>query len=572
MSWNKFSLEKLDNYQYKLNKEIVLIKLAIVQAKRDLKDLLEKLKEKEIKCQHLISKKEFNSLKCQFDSILSDLEALGIKFESVKLENIQAKKKLISLTRVKENLLKKIQEKKRSRTPRPNWNKCAEYIRGGSERWHSLTKNLSSDQILDVFLNEFKGVNDRSCTTKYLDKSLIKNEVYKQIMGDKTMLNLKLTLKDYLTILHDIFESKILHDNNLKLKNVRKELLNDYVLIYFENKHKCKDKALEWSVNIIYHSLIFSFTEQLRLYSDILNNLADEEIYTNFVKSASDLFSVLNSISKNKISILRKTELDKLKNSLMFTNEFDDSETHLIKLDDFKKGLKQHFKCLSEDDLKELIRFSRYDCEKFYTSQNSLKDELKMSHSYSMHDRFDAIDYRILFLLNSHDGQYGFFLNKFLRILSSIRRDYVSRICFCLIKKQIVANELNKELKKSILSKKKLKPKNRKTILNNSTQAKMKKFKKKISLKNIQPNLDLTLDENIFKIIEDEKLVEELYKIKVSLSNFEESIKEIDPKIPNNEIKRYTNWLLRNLNLQEPKEINIKLIITELVNTVVFFH
>ena len=79
---------------------------------------------------------------------------------------------------------------------------------------------------------------------------------------------------------------------------------------------------------------------------------------------------------------------------------------------------------------------------------------------------------------------------------------------------------------------------------------------------------------NIFKLIEDESLLDEITKIRVSLSSLEEAFREIDPNISDQEMKRYTKWLLRGLGTapSQLKDLNVKLIITELVNTSVYFH
>ena len=552
MSWNKFSLEKLDNYQIKLNKEVILTKLAIVQAKRDLKDLLDKLNKKEARFQNVISRKEYDLLRSGLNTLLVNLENLKLKFENVQHEHAQVKSKLRRMQCVKENLLKKLEDKKRSRTPRPDWNKFAEFIPGGRERWTQLTENLSSEQILDTVLDEIRGVNDKSSTTKFIGKTCIKNEYFKQLITEDSMIeNLKLTFSDYLRIVLDIFESKV----------ARKENINEFLLIYFENKYKCKQKALRWSINIVYHSLLFTFTEQLRIFSEILNNSADEDIYSYFLKSAFDLFALLYSISCKESSLsVNKIRVDSLKKSMTIAES--DSGEYLVKIYDFKVALKQHFKNLSDDDLKELVRYARYDFETFYKNQNALKDELKLSEPY-MQVKFDVIDFRVIFLESDRDGQCGYFLNKVLRMLHAIRRDYVARICFYLIKKQVIANQLCKENKKSVELKSNLKLKKKK-----------KKLKKKSSVKKKDLTLDLSLDENIFKLIEDESLLDELTKIRVSLSSLEEVFKEIDPNITDDEIARYTKWVLRGMNSSpiQLKDLNVKLLITELVKTSVYFH
>ena len=48
---------------------------------------------------------------------------------------------------------------KRSATPRPDWDRCAPYIEGGSERWTALSQGRSSDGKVDILLAQIAGVD-----------------------------------------------------------------------------------------------------------------------------------------------------------------------------------------------------------------------------------------------------------------------------------------------------------------------------------------------------------------------------------------------------------------------------
>ena len=40
---------------------------------------------------------------------------------------------------------------------RPHWEKCAQYIEGGADRWNELSQDRSSDELVDVLLAEMTG-------------------------------------------------------------------------------------------------------------------------------------------------------------------------------------------------------------------------------------------------------------------------------------------------------------------------------------------------------------------------------------------------------------------------------
>jgi predicted nucleic acid-binding Zn-ribbon protein len=545
MAWDKFSLEKLDKYQIKKNEEIILLKLRIVQTKRDLKSILSKLEEKEKKFQHLVSMKEFVNLKQKTDCLKKNIDDLNAKLSNARNEKNSLRKKLLVSKSRKEKLSQVVNERKRSRTPRPDWNKFSNYIPGGSARWRKLTENLSSIEILNKIINEFKGLNFDS--PKFLDKNSIKNPYFKSLMveqdTDLVIRNLNLTLRDFLIILEDIFESK--------MKGFENVTLNEFLIIYFTDKYKSKERALEWSINLIHTASLFNFTEQLRLISNVLDGTMSEEIIWYFLRSmhklCSSFYSNFNNETRNKPLLLDKDKLDILKR-----------EPHLIKVDDFKMVLKDHFKNLSDDEIKEFVRYARLDCENYFQRQNDYKIVPEIS-------QFNAIDFRILFLPDDLDRQYGMFINKCISILRSIRKSYVSRLCFFLIKAQIDVNDNKKSVEDS--RKKKLNLKRKKKIIF-TKKKKIKKKAKKVSAK----KFSLNTDEKILELLNNPYLNEELSRIKVSVNTFENAIKRIDPCITNDQVKLYTKWLLRNLDSHSSKEINMKLIVSDLVKTNVIFH
>ena len=63
----------------------------------------------------------------------------------------------------------------------------------------------------------------------------------------------------------------------MKMNRLKKESLNEYLLIYFTDKYKFKEKALEWSVNLNYYAGVFNFTEHLRLVGGLIEGSLNEE-------------------------------------------------------------------------------------------------------------------------------------------------------------------------------------------------------------------------------------------------------------------------------------------------------
>ncbi len=43
---------------------------------------------------------------------------------------------------------------------RPKWERCASIIEGGVERWNELSTGKTSNELVDILLNEIIGGND----------------------------------------------------------------------------------------------------------------------------------------------------------------------------------------------------------------------------------------------------------------------------------------------------------------------------------------------------------------------------------------------------------------------------
>lgn len=56
---------------------------------------------------------------------------------------------------------------KATSTPRPDWDKCGMVIDGGNDRWKVLSSGKSSNQLVEILLNELVGGNSSGGTTEF---------------------------------------------------------------------------------------------------------------------------------------------------------------------------------------------------------------------------------------------------------------------------------------------------------------------------------------------------------------------------------------------------------------------
>ncbi|NXL88264.1 TXIP1 protein, partial [Alectura lathami] len=136
-----------------------------------------------------------------------------------------------------------LQQAQRSRTPRPDWAKCSEVIPGGAARWGCLAEGKSSEQLVDVLLEEIgTGVLKETSVFHGWGKG---DTVPVYLRHEGEVQNKKLTKKDVVNILKDIWKEKIA----LEQQAGKRFSLPEFFLSYLQKKHG-DASAMEWSYTL----------------------------------------------------------------------------------------------------------------------------------------------------------------------------------------------------------------------------------------------------------------------------------------------------------------------------------
>ncbi|RXG61731.1 Translin-associated factor X-interacting protein 1, partial [Armadillidium vulgare] len=86
----------------------------------------------------------------------------------------------------------------------------AEHIEGGIQRWHEISHGLSSDQLLEVLLNELSGPSTglSLTTAEYLTCQGDSENVPAFLRYNGSVRNKKLTKRDTLILINDIWDER----------------------------------------------------------------------------------------------------------------------------------------------------------------------------------------------------------------------------------------------------------------------------------------------------------------------------------------------------------------------------
>uniref|UniRef100_A0A8C8B4U5 Translin associated factor X interacting protein 1 n=1 Tax=Otus sunia TaxID=257818 RepID=A0A8C8B4U5_9STRI len=208
---NDLREEQLDKTGHQVQEvkgeDVVKLTLALKTARQDLTKA--QLKMNTIIADHgdVVPRKHFESLEQKYSDLLQEMKTLQKDFDQLHKEH----EILLDIHREaaeeRDNFRAELQRARHDCTPRPNWAKCSEVIPGGAERWGWLAEGKTSDELVDVLLEEigtgllkqinaFSGWGKGDTVPVYLrHKGEVKNK--------------KLTKKDMVNILKDVWKEKI---------------------------------------------------------------------------------------------------------------------------------------------------------------------------------------------------------------------------------------------------------------------------------------------------------------------------------------------------------------------------
>ncbi|XP_066860451.1 translin-associated factor X-interacting protein 1 isoform X4 [Anser cygnoides] len=212
--------------------DVVKLTLALKIARQDLTKAQLKLNAMIADYGDVVPRRDFESLEKKYSDLQQEMETLRKDFDQLRKEYQTLLEIQRETAEERDNFFTELQQAQRSCTPRPNWAKCSEVIPGGADRWGCLAEGKTSDQLVDVLLEEIgTGLLQEMNVFPGWGKG-DKVPVYLRHEGE--VKNKKLTKKDVVSILKDIWKQKIAleqqvgeeqyHIQNQLISNLQKEL------------------------------------------------------------------------------------------------------------------------------------------------------------------------------------------------------------------------------------------------------------------------------------------------------------------------------------------------------------
>ncbi|NXC72344.1 TXIP1 protein, partial [Anhinga anhinga] len=262
--------------------DVVKLTLALKIARQDLTKAQVKLNTVIADYGDVVPRRDYESLEKKYSDLLQEMKTLQKDFEQLHKEY----KTLLAIHREtaeeRDNFCAELQRIQLNCTPRPNWAKCSEVIPGGAERWGCLAAGKSSDQLVDVLLEEIgTGALEEINVFPGWGKG-DQVPVYLRHEGD--VRNKKLTKKDVVNVLKDVWKEKIA----LEQQTGKRSSLPEFFLGYLQKKYG-DAAAMEWSYTLYENMRLCRSNHVLSSFYDILTGKVGEEQYHNQNQLISNL-------------------------------------------------------------------------------------------------------------------------------------------------------------------------------------------------------------------------------------------------------------------------------------------
>ncbi|NXS96951.1 TXIP1 protein, partial [Jacana jacana] len=262
--------------------DVVKLTLALKVARQDITKAQVKLNKMIADYTDVVPRRDFESLEKKYSYLLQEMTILRKDFDQLHKEY----KTLLEIHRETEqerdNFCTELQRLQQNCTPRPNWEKCSEVIPGGAERWDSLAEGKTSEQLMDVLLEE---IGTRALKEINVFPGRGKGgsvPVYLRHEGE--VKNKKLTKKDVVNMLKDIWKEKI----TLEQQTGKRSSLPEFFLSYLQKKFG-DATAMEWSYTLYENMRLCQSNYVLSSFYDILTGKVGEEQYHSLNKLISSL-------------------------------------------------------------------------------------------------------------------------------------------------------------------------------------------------------------------------------------------------------------------------------------------
>ncbi|XP_066494078.1 translin-associated factor X-interacting protein 1 [Tiliqua scincoides] len=291
------------NEMYRLKEEMKVIKvpdegkgedsvkltLALKMARQDLTKAQVELNTLKANYGDVVPRREFELQEQKYQELSEKMTTLQKNFDDLMEEHDTMLEIHKQVSEERDQYYNDFLNVQRTSTPRPDWSKCAEMFPGGATRWNSLAEGKTSDQLVDVLLEDLGASLLRERDTFVALGRNEKVPVY--LRCDGLVRNKKLSIKEVVAILREIWRDKIASD----AQKGRRSSLSEFFLNFFQKKYG-EALAFDWTYSVYESIKLYRSNEAMSLFHHILTGKLDEGIYHSHLQQLSTLLKELSAV------------------------------------------------------------------------------------------------------------------------------------------------------------------------------------------------------------------------------------------------------------------------------------
>ncbi|KAJ8302492.1 hypothetical protein KUTeg_018888 [Tegillarca granosa] len=308
------------------------LKIALRQAREDEKGATQRLNEMIANYGDVIPRRDFELLEVKHNALTEKVDVIQDDFNKLKAEHDALLDVHKQVTKQRDEFYVECETLKRSSTPRPDWDKCADHVNGGILRWKELSEGKRSNELVDVLLTEMAagGIADMG-GAEFFDGQGTGPTIPKYLRYDGPIRNRRLGKRDCSLLIKDIWREKTANDAE-KVDGVR-DSMADFLYTYLTRRFAFSEQvALEWGYNLHDACQRYSHDEHIGLFWGVLENEIDEEIYHSQLQKIEQL---LNNLMKQDV---------------------EGANTEKLTRTQIQEGIKEVFQNMDEEALASLMK------------------------------------------------------------------------------------------------------------------------------------------------------------------------------------------------------------------------
>ncbi|KAK2560625.1 Translin-associated factor X-interacting protein 1 [Acropora cervicornis] len=240
--------------------DVTFLKLALKKAREDLDAKSSKLAEMEADYGDVVPRRDFQRLEAQFTKLQKDMEAITADNKKLMEEH------------------------------KPHWEKCAQYVEGGADRWNDISQDRSSDELVDVLLAEMTGQDiamiqaGASTGAEYFQGQGTGPEIPKYLRFEGQVRNRRLGKRDTSLLIKDIWQEKAAHD--AEKPDGEREELGEFLYQYLQRRFGVENMIIEWGYNLHDACARYTHDPRIELFYGILQKelVALEKLFNALTK------------------------------------------------------------------------------------------------------------------------------------------------------------------------------------------------------------------------------------------------------------------------------------------------